>query len=791
MFKNKYLFLIAMALMALSLQAQEKLTSIHGNVTTDDEPLAFATVGLEGTTYGTITDVNGAFTIKNVPNGNYVLRVSATGYRSYSQPLEVVSNQLSAFQIKLSEDLLNLEEVVVSGTRYEYDRANAPVVVNILDNKLLNAAQSIAISDGLNFQPGVRVETNCQNCGFTQVRLNGLEGAYSQILINSRAVFSALNSVYGLDQIPTNIVEQIEVVRGGGSALYGSNAIAGTINIITKEPVEDTWEIGSNTSLIDGKALDQTLKFNGSIVSVDLTSGVTFFGMNRNRESWDANGDGFTELVELANNVLGAKAFIKPNDQSKLSLDFSTLTEYRRGGDRLDLAPHFTDITEELDHRTFFGGLNYKFWSNDSRDKATIYASAQHTERDSFYGGLGGGRTAEDSLLAINAYGLTRDLSLVAGAQYNRYLANDDVVTLGIESQNYDTQDEIQGYDRLIDQQVNTIGFFGQYEWKPTSRLTTLLGARYDLSQVNGTYEIGTISRNIDNNINVFSPRVTLLYKINDAVRLRGGYARGFRAPQAFNEDLHISSVGGEPQFVILSEELDKETSNAFTGSINYSKNLGLAQFNFLFEGFYTQLQNPFTQVSTGAALPNGSIIEEVRNGQGANVSGINFEAGYSPSTQLVFQIGGTAQRTNYEASQVLFEPEGAPSDGEGIVAVNEFVRTPNLYGFFTSYYHFSDDFKVDLTGTYTGSMIVPRVVSESGFLDLIDSEAFFDMNIKATYDFDISEDFHLELSAGAKNVFNSFQPEFEAGPERDSDFIYGPAAPRSVFISIKIGNLH
>lgn len=774
--------------MVFTLQAQEKLASIKGTVSTDNAPLAFATVGLEGTTYGTITDLEGNFEIRDIPNGQYQLRASATGFRSHNQSIAITGNQFLEYEIKLIEDLLNLEEIVVSGTRYEYDRANAPVVVNILDNKMLNASQSIAISEGLNFQSGVRVETNCQNCGFTQVRLNGLEGAYSQILINSRAVFSALNSVYGLDQIPTNIVEQIEVVRGGGSALYGSNAIAGTINIITKEPVEDTWEIRSNTSLIQGDALDQTLNFNGSIVSEDLTSGVTFYGMNRNRDSWDANGDGFTELVELENNVLGAKAFIKPGDQSKLSLDFSTLTEYRRGGDRLDLAPHFTDITEELDHKTFFGGLNYELWSQDSRNKVMVYASAQDTDRDSFYGGLGGGRTAEDSLLAVNAYGLTEDLSLVLGAQYNRYLTNDDVITLGVESQNYDTRDEIQGYDRLIDQQVNSIGFFGQYEWKPTSRLTTLLGARYDLSDVKGTYEIGDISRSIDNRISVFSPRITLLYKINNAIRMRTGYARGFRAPQAFNEDLHISSVGGEPQFVILSDELDKETSNAFTGSLNYTKNLGLAQFNFLMEGFYTQLQNPFTQVSTGATLPNGSIVEEVRNGEGAHVSGINFEAGYSPSSKFAFQLGGTAQQTSYDESQVLFEPE----DGsENIVVVDEFVRNPNLYGYLTSFYYFSDAFKLDLTGTYTGTMVVPRVVGDDGFLALIDTDPFFDMNLKATYHFEVSEDFHLELSSGVKNVFNSFQTEFDAGPERDSDFIYGPAAPRSVFISIKIGNLH
>ncbi|MEL6276921.1 MAG: TonB-dependent receptor, partial [Bacteroidota bacterium] len=334
-----------------------------------------------------------------------------------------------------------------------------------------------------------------------------------------------------------------------------------------------------------------------------------------------------------------------------------------------------------------------------------------------------------------------------------------------------------------MDQRVNTTGFFAQYEWKPIPKFTALLGARYDISSVDGNYQIGNISNTADVNVGVFSPRLTLLYKINEDLRFRGGYARGFRAPQAFNEDLHISSVGGEPLFVILSDDLDKETSNAFTGSLNYTKNLGLAQVNLLIEGFYTQLQNPFTQVSTGAALPNGSIIEEVRNGEGATVSGINFEAGYSPSSKFAIQLGGTAQQTSYDETQVLFEPEDG--SGEEIVAVDEFVRNPNLYGYFTSYYNVSDAFKVDLTGTYTGSMTVPRVVSESGFLDLIDADSFFDMNIKASYHFDVAKDFHLELSGGVKNLFDNYQPEFDVGPERDSDFIYGPMAPRSVFISV------
>jgi outer membrane receptor for ferrienterochelin and colicins len=642
MIKISYIrIMLPILLLASALAAYGQGATLSGMVSkANGQPLEAAIIALEGTSLGITTGQDGKFTIAQIPAGTYTARVSYLGYISVSERVSFEAGQTVERNFSLQEDALNMEAVVVSGTRYERDRSNNPVVVNIVNDKLLNATQSIAISEGLSFQPGVRVEANCQNCGFTQVRLNGLEGAYSQILINSRPIFSALNSVYGLDQIPANIVERVEVVRSGGSALYGSNAIGGTVNIITREPTENAWEIRSNTALINGEALDQAFNINGAIVHENLSSGLSFYGMSRQRDSYDANGDGFTELVALENTVLGARAFFKPGSRSKISIDFSVLEEYRRGGDRLDLAPHFTDITEELDHNTFFGGINYEQWSKDNQSKLSVYASAQRTARDSYYGGLGGGRTAADSLLAINAYGLTEDLALVGGLQYNRYLSNNDVITVGVENQYYDTRDEIQGYRRLIDQQVNTTGFFTQYEWKPNQKFTALLGARYDISNVEGDYQVGDINNLADINIGVFSPRATLLYKINEHLRFRGGYARGFRAPQAFNEDLHISSVGGEPLFVILSEGLDKETSDAFTGSLNYTKSFGPTQVNLLVEGFYTQLQNPFTQVSTGSVLPNGSIVEEVRNGEGATVSGINFEAGYSPSASIGFPVG-------------------------------------------------------------------------------------------------------------------------------------------------------
>ncbi|MDN3202999.1 TonB-dependent receptor [Algoriphagus sediminis] len=782
------LLLLSIMILGFFNQLQAQNATIQGTVNFEDGPMEYANVILKGTQIGAITDAEGRFYLEDIPPGEYTLLVSLLGYLSFSQDITLAEGQNLEKNITLRRDEFNMESVVISGTRYEQDRVNNPIVVNVVDNKIFNATQSISVSEGLNYQPGVRVEANCQNCGFTQVRLNGLDGAYSQILINSRAIFSALNSVYGLEQIPTNIVERVEVVRSGGSALYGSNAIGGTINIITKDPVENLWELQSNTAVIDGDAIDQTFSMNGSIVNESLTSGVTLYGMSRNRDSYDANGDGFTELVKLKNTVFGGKAFFKPTDRSKISLDFSALEEYRRGGDRLDLVPYFTDIAEELDHNTLMGGINYEQRTKNDRGQFAVYASAQRTQRDSFYGGLGGGRTPADSLLALNAYGLTSDLSFVIGTQYNHSFNNQDVLTVGIENQTYDTEDEIKGYSRLIDQRVNSTGIFSQYEWKPTEKLTALLGGRYDFTGVDGIYRLGEINNTINSNFGVFSPRFTLLYKINEDLRFRGGYARGFRAPQAFNEDLHISSVGGEPLFVVLSEDLEKETSNAYTGSFNYTKNLGLTQINLLLEGFYTQLQNPFTQVSTGTTLPNGSIVEEVRNGEGATVSGMNIEAGFSPSSSFAFQIGGTLQQSRYDEPQVLFEPE---TGSENVVVIDEFVRNPNVYGYFTSFYTFSKAFRLDLTGTYTGSMIVPRVVGEDGFVELIDTNPFFDVNLKATYHIDLSDDFQMELAGGLRNMFNSYQPEFDSGPERDSDFVYGPLAPRSVFFSVKFGRLH
>ncbi|MCB7481807.1 TonB-dependent receptor plug domain-containing protein [Christiangramia sediminis] len=764
-------------------------TTVKGVVTDGEKPIAFANISVAGTNQGTSADLDGKFSIQ-FKEKSVRLNIQAIGFKTQQISIDPEDYVNKVLLIEMQEDALGLDQVVISATRNRINLKDSPVIVNVLNSKLFNATQSVSVAETLNFQPGVRVETNCQNCGFTQVRLNGLDGSYTQVLINSRSVFSALNSVYGLEQIPTSILDRVEVVRSGGSALFGSNAIAGTVNIITKEPVLNTWNIASNLSFIDGEIPDRTLNFAGSVVTEDLNSGVTIYGMNRDRSAYDANGDGFTEITELTNNTLGAKAFFKPNQTSKISLDLTALKEYRRGGDRLDLAPHLTDITEQLDHNTFIGGLTYDFTNAKINNNYSVYVSGQHTDRKSFYGGLGGGRNAQDSITALNAYGNTKDLALLGGFQFTRNFKNNDVLTTGIEFNHSNTEDDIAGYQRFIDQEVNSYAVFGQYEWKPLDKFTALLGARLDHIDVSGSYAVENIQRSSEIDETVLSPRLTILYDINEELQFRGGYARGFRAPQAFNEDLHISSVGGEPQFVILSDDLETEYSNAYTASFNYSKSINKLQTDFLLEGFYTELQNPFTTVSTGASLPNGSILKEVRNGRGAYVTGTNFEIGVSPSSELSFQMGGTYQQSIYKEDQVLYEADPTSVTEENII-ITEFVRNPDFYGYLNINTSPFDGFSVDLTGTYTGKMTIPKVVNSNGFLDLRESPTFWDMNLKLEQHIDITENFHINLSTGVQNVFNAYQDDFDSGPTRDSDYIYGPSRPRTFFFGIKFGNLH
>ena len=190
-----------------------------------ENSIPYATIQIIGQGTGTVSDENGEFELKGLLPKTYKLQVKAMGYLSQEKEVAVSANYTIDIHFEMVEESFTMDEVVVSANRNEVSRRVAPVVVNVMNTKLFETVNSTDLAKSLSYQSGLRVENNCQNCGFPQVRINGLEGPYSQILINSRPVVSSLAGVYGLEQIPVNMVERVEVVRGGGSALFGANAV--------------------------------------------------------------------------------------------------------------------------------------------------------------------------------------------------------------------------------------------------------------------------------------------------------------------------------------------------------------------------------------------------------------------------------------------------------------------------------------------------------------------------------------------------------------------------------------
>ena len=186
------------------------MISGHVLVKGSEENIPYATVLIVGSGQGTVSNEEGQFELKNLPAGKYTLRVSAVGYKTQEKEIEVNKDFTAVVHFQMQEESFMTDEVVVSANRNEVSRKAAPVVVNVMSTKLFEMVNSTDLAKTLNYQSGLRVENNCQNCGFPQVRINGLEGPYSQILINSRPIISALSGVYGLEQIPVNMIERVK-----------------------------------------------------------------------------------------------------------------------------------------------------------------------------------------------------------------------------------------------------------------------------------------------------------------------------------------------------------------------------------------------------------------------------------------------------------------------------------------------------------------------------------------------------------------------------------------------------
>ncbi len=769
--KSIFTFSLLILLCASSTIAQT--ASVSGKVTSGKDRVPSASISIQGTQMGNTTNNNGEFQIKNIKAGTYKIVASAVGFGRVERIITLSDNEIKVINFELAEMMSALNQVVVTGTRTPKRKTNSPVIVNLINSKTLDQVVATNLSDGLKYQPGLRVEDNCQTCGYTQLRMNGLQGGYSQILINSRSIFSPLTGLYGMEQIPTNMIDRIEVVRGGVSALYGSSAIGGTVNVITKIPTENNYSLTNTYQNIKGQTSDNVISGNASIVNEARNAGISFFVNNRNRGHFDANGDNFSEAPQLKDNTFGTNLFFKPKENHKLELSLSSIYEYRFGGEIVKKPAYLTKQSEERTHNVLMGSADYSISFNENKNSVSFYYGGQNTKRDHYTGIIPDDVVEQAAFFADPPYGTSDVTTHQGGVQLNnsidKFLGGKAVLTTGAEYVYDSVFDEIEPYNYLIDQTTKNIGVFVQNDWDITKNLNFLTGFRLD-------------KHNFVDKV-IFSPRLSLLYKLKETTQFRAGWGTGFRAPQAFDADLHIAFAGGGISRISLADNLKEERSNSFTGSVNYDKATEHFIAGFTIEGFYTQLKDAFFQFPLGA--DNFGERFEKRNGPGATVRGFTLEARANFDYVVQLEAGFTIQKSTFNE---------AVENIEGLATKREFLRTPNDYGYATLTYTPVKSWNISANAVYTGTILLAHFAGD-GTGQTVDeyfkTKSFMDVGLRVGHTFELEKvNSGIEIFGGVKNLFDSYQNNFDIGKNRDSNFVYGPSLPRSIVFGVRLKSL-
>ena len=722
------------------------------------EHLPFVNVQLKGTDIGTVTDETGHYFLKDLPVGRQTVVFSYVGYETLELPVVTEADKTVELKAAIKEFSQQLNSVVVTANRYATKRQEAATIVNVLSPKLFETTAVSCVADALCFQPGLRVENTCSNCGKTDLRINGLQGQYTQILMDSRPVFSSMASVYGLEQVPAAMIDRIEVVRGGGSAVYGANAIAGVVNIITKEPVRNFVNLANTSNVNERVGYDINTDLNASVMSENRKIGAYIFASHRTRSAYDRDDDGFSEVPQLRTTTAGTRVFFKTSAYSKLTAEYHHTTDYRRGGNKRDEEPHKADIAEQLRHNIDAGSLAFDWFSVDSRHFVSAYSAIQHIGRESYFG------AGQDTA----AYGRSSDLTSNTGLQYRFSYPcgrmNGDL-TVGAEYNFNGLHDRMLGYNRDMRQNVHVVGAYAQNEWKNT-QWSVLIGARLE-------------KHNLLKRV-VVNPRATVRYTPIEGLVLRAGYSSGYRAPQAYDEDLHVAAVGGNVSLITLDPDLKPEYSHSATLSLDWYRRFDNLEVNLTGEGFYTYLQDVFYLREDGKDAMNNLLFTRT-NAPGAWVGGINFEGKLSfQLSTFNFQLsaGYTFQRSRY-IEAMSWSPVVAPQ--------KRMLHTPDHYGYLLLDIQPVRDFTISINGKATGSMIVPHLKGYALNDEEKKTPTFWDLGIRLAYDIHLYKHYCLEISGGVKNVLDQFQRDLDKGPDRDANYIYGPTVPRTYFLGLAL----
>lgn len=676
----------------------QQLSIVRGKVLSQSKPVASATIAGVGNKKGTTTNDEGLFVLRNATPGMAVITVTAVGYERKQIELELSEGDNDAGVIELEPHANKMEDVVVTGTMKAVSKLESPIPVEVYTPVLFKKNPSPNIFESLQMVNGIQPQLNCNVCNTGDIHINGMEGPYTMILIDGMPIVSSLSTVYGLAGIPNSMVKRMEVVKGPASTLYGSEAVGGLINIITKDPLSaDKLKADVSATSLKEYNVDLNTKFKSK-------QGVGLLGVNYFNywEKKDINNDNFTD-VTLQNRV---SIFNKWNFNRKNSRLFTLAGRYvyeNRWGGELQWNEKFRgsdSIYGESIYTNRFELLgNYELGNN-------LYAdfSYNYHHQDSYYG------TTKYNAFQYVAFGQLR---------YTRHVENHELLFgLPLRFTWYDDNSPATAKINGTNQPDKTYlpGIFVQDEWKLSDRLTTLAGLRYDYNNNHG---------------NIFTPRLSFKYSPDRSNTIRLSSGTGYRVVNLFTED-HAALTGARQ--VIIAEALKPERS--WNVNLNYStqSNFRGGYAGFDISGFYTY----FTNKITGDFLsdPQKIIYQNLRGYAVSKGVTVNTDFGFTNGIKgnIGFTLMDVYRVDKNEKEEEVTIPQLFAPAFSATYAISYVIKNAGL--------------SIDWTGRVNGPMHLP--VQSNDFRPA-KSPTYCIVNLQLTKAFAKK----WEIYTGAKNLLN------------------------------------
>ncbi len=671
-------------------------------------------------------------------------------------------------------------QITVTGTRLRKHYRKSPVRTDIVSSERMEAKNAANLFEALNGENGLGSDNQCQNCGLNDVRINGLSGSYTQTLINSVQAVPSLVNVYFMQQLPVDLIERVEIVRGGGSALYGSGAIGGSINVITRKPLTNSANFSYRHEFLGFGARAYNVSGFGSAVNKKGNMGIAVYGSKRKQDEWDRNHDRFSDLARIDNLSFGVDAFYTITEGMSLSARYFNVREHRRGGDNIDAPEILAFIAERINSNIHLAMTRFEHSINKYVNYEVNF-SYSNMERSTYYGGRSDLLDVNELVDQAQVAGLSRNPYYFGNAVVNVIPLEGHTITVGGE---YWYEDLWDGNATTKIASVNThyqngAGFL-QYNWEHKI-FDVLAGVRIDKHSI------------LDKAI--VNPRANAIFKKWDFFKVRLGAGTGFKAPQVFSEDFHIeqASAGGvtSSKRIFNLPNLKQERSVSYTGDISGDVQIGKhIDFDYTVGGFYTTIKGKLEVNAEDALIDLGTVQYFPRY----NVPGTSKIAGGNAEISLL--ISEYARLT----SGFTYTPLARLSQRNLESGNRKMLEVPEVSGMTMVelfYWRFTASFSNQIIGKMKVLHGGDDWVWNGGFQYYRYTPTFYVFNVRLKYRQPLPGNTYIEIFGGVDNITNTYQrdldrmvvlPNATVLGERDAGYVYGPTKPLTFYAGVKGG---